>query len=325
MQHESREDVIVDIDPSALLPNPYQVRCLADASDSSFDELVESIRKSGLIEFPVIRQTENGYQIATGHMRVAACVKLGLKSVKCVVRPLTDEQMAEVVLEENLKRNSLNPIQEARGYANLRDKFHWSEERIAARFQKTRDIIAQRLRLLTFQEPIQDLVLKGQLTPSHAEAIATAPAPRQLQLARIAVDKRLTVKRTTEMAKEFADIESANQEALENIGPRLGMISTQLAGLNQQIARHESLLAWFEFHNHTWKAETCKHNNSGVCYRFSWKAEPAWTTRLGGAVRFVRSTDGSWRVEACGAVCAYCTVYETRTLAASTTNAVPTQ
>ena len=171
MSQGIKEDMIIDIDPRLLLPNPYQVRHPGD-SDPSLDELVESIRKSGLIELPVVRQTEHGYEIIAGHRRVAACIKAGLKSIKCVVRHPTDVQMVEVNLEENLKRDSLNPIQEARGYTNLRDLFHWPEDRIATRFQKTRDIVAQRLRLLTFQEPVQDLVANGQLIPSHAEAIA---------------------------------------------------------------------------------------------------------------------------------------------------------
>ena len=107
---ERSNDMIVEVDPATLLPNPYQVRLPGDASDPNLDELVESIRKTGLIELPVIRKTENGYQIAAGHRRVAACITAGLKSIKCILRDLNDEQMAEVNLEENLKRNSLNPI-----------------------------------------------------------------------------------------------------------------------------------------------------------------------------------------------------------------------
>src|SRR5208282_2304510 len=222
MIQEVKEDTFIDIDPRTLLPNPYQVRL--STSDPNFDELAESIRKSGLIEPPVICQTENGYQIATGHRRVAASIKLGLKMIRCILRQLSDEQKAEIPIEENLKRNSLNPIEEARGYANLRDKFQWSEETIAARFNKTRDIIAQRLRLLTFLEPIRDLVANGQLTPSHGEAIATAPVNRQLQLAQTVVDRKLSVKRTSQMAKEFADVESSNQNDEPANGPQVAEV-----------------------------------------------------------------------------------------------------
>ena len=308
------EDMIIEVDPATLLPNPYQVRLPGDAFDPSFDQLVESIRNTGLIELPIVRETENGPQITAGHRRVAACIKLGLKSIKCILRHLTDEQMAEVNLDENLRRKTLNPIEETRGYANFRDHFKRSEQWIADRFGVSRDIVAQRLRLLTFPQPIQDLVAKGLLTPSHAEAIAMAPADRQLQLAQIVVEKRLSVKRTTAIAKESVELERANQEALKNIALRNNMVDARLARLDEAIARHESILAWFEFHEHPWKAESCGHNIGGVCSRFSWESEPVtWTTRLGGVARFQRSEDGRWHVEACSAVCAHCDLYRART------------
>ena len=304
------EDTIIEVDPATLLPNPYQIRLPGDAPDPSFDE---SIRRMGLIELPIVRETKNGLQIATGHRRVAACVRLGLKSIKCILRRLTDEQMAEVNLDENLKRKTLNPIEEARGYANFRDRFDRSEQWIADRFAVTRDIVAQRLRLLTFPQPIQDLIAKGKLTPSHAEAIAMAPAHKQLQLAQIVVQKKLTVKRTAEMAKESVDLEKANHEALENIALRDKMVDARLAAHDQYIARHESLLAWFEFHGHPFKAEDCRHNIDGACNRFWWTNQPAWTTRLGGIPKFRKSEDGRWYVEACGDVCAHCELYQPRT------------
>ena len=154
----------------------------------------------------------------------------------------------------------------------------------------------------------------GQLTPSHAEAIATAPVHRQLQLAQIVVDRKLSVKRTTEMAKEFTNIESSNREVLENIGPRLKTAEWQLATLKQHIDKNESLLAWYEFHSHPWQAESCKNNINGVCNKFSWTSEPSsWITRLAGTARFTKASDSSWYVEACGAVCAHCSLYEPRT------------
>ena len=199
----------------------------------------------------------------------------------------------------------------------MRDQFHRSEEQIAQRFQTTRDIVAQRLRLLTFPQPIQDLIAHGALTPSHAEAIAMAPADKQLQLARTVVDRRLVVKKTTEMAKESVDREKANQEALENIVVRNQMVDARLARLDESVARHESLLTLFEFHEHPWKAEKCRYNINGVCNRFTWASEPKWTTRLAGLARFQRLGDGCWYVEACSAVCAHCELYESRSTSTS--------
>jgi ParB family chromosome partitioning protein len=307
------EDAITEVDPATLLPNPYQVRRPSDAFDPSFDQLVESVRKTGLIELPIVRETKNGLQIAAGHRRVAACIKAGLKSIKCILRRLTDEQMAEVMLEENLKRKTLNPIEEARGYANFRDHFRWSEEKIAGRFQVTRDIVAQRLRLLTFQEEIQHMVAQDQLTASHAEAISTAPSSKQLELAQTVIDKKLTVKETAEIARHLVYQEKANRQALENIASRLESFDSRLADLDQKTARNQELLTWFEFQQHfwAWKAQSCGQNVNGFCRGVHWTSEPSdWIQRLKGIVRIEKLEDGNWHVQACSRVCAHCSSYE---------------
>jgi len=305
------EDRIVEVSPGALAPNPCQIRAI-DASDLSLKELAESIQKMGLIEPPIIRPTSRGYEIATGHRRVFCCHRmLGLERIRCIVRCLTDEQMAEVVVEENLKRQSLNPIEEAKGYANLRDRFNWSEEKIAARFSRTRDIVAQRLRLLTFQRPIQDAVAQGLLTVSHAEAIATAPVPKQEQLAKAVMNGKLSVKETTQMAKDLVDRENANKEALENIASRLESFDTQLSGLHQRTTMLEPVIALILLHRHEWKANNCVHNINGFCNAFAWKKRPSyWAKKLQRAARFSKQTDGNWHVQACGTVCAFCSVYQ---------------
>jgi ParB/RepB/Spo0J family partition protein len=310
MDEKVGSDTGIEVDPRALLPNPYQVR-VTNLPDPALDELVESIRKNGPIEPPIVRQTPHGYQIVTGHRRVTACIRAGLKTIRCNLGVYTDEQMAVAVMEENLKRKSLNPIEEAKGYANLRDKFHYTEEKIAATYQNTRDHVAQSLRLLAFQQPIQDLVARNQLTPSHAEAIAMAPARRQLELAQTVVIKKLSVKKTTEIAKELVYREKANQQAIENIAQRLGTLDTQVADLKARISRHEPLVTWLEFHEqHHWKSESCQYNVNGLCQRFSWDSTPIrWVGRLRGIAQFKAEGNGRTNIQACGAVCALCTVY----------------
>jgi len=306
------EEMITEVSLQALAPNPYQIRAI-DASDPSLKELAESIRKTGLIELPIIRQTVKGYEIATGHRRVFCCRNiLGLKTIKCMLRPLTDEQMAEVILEENLKRQALNPIEEARGYANFRDQFNWSEQRIATRFNRTRDLVAQRLRLLTFQKPIQDAVAQGLLTVSHAEAVAMAPVHKQEQLVQLVVERKVSVRETTDMANELVNRERANREALENIALRLQSLDMQVANLYQVIARHEPLMTLFQFHQHSWKADSCVHSVNGICRAFEWNQRPSWIERLQG-VKFEKLENGHWHVQACGLVCASCNVYQRRT------------
>lgn len=230
---------LVDLDPNSLKPNPFQVR----DSNVAESDIVDSIRKIGLIEYPIVRPSPSGegYEIAAGHKRVDACRQLGRK-VRCLVRTLTDEQMAVVPIEENLRRKSLNPIEEARGYENLKTKFGWSDERIALQFGSTRDVIAQRRRLLTFERGIQQFVAVGALSQSHAEAVARAPANRQLELAGTAVERKLSVADTDRMARDMTELETANQQARDNLSPILREINARLEAQDARMdAQDESI------------------------------------------------------------------------------------
>jgi ParB family chromosome partitioning protein len=310
MGEKIEPDTMIELDPATLLPNPYQVRTTSP-SDPTLDELVESISKNGLIEPPIVRQTLDGYQIATGHRRVAACIRAGLKTIRCILRVYTDEQMAVTGMEENLKRKSFNPIEEARGYAILRDPpFHYTEDKTAGTFQTTRDHVAQSLRLLKFQQPIQDLVAQGRLTPSHGEAIAMAPTQSQLELAQTVVNKKLSVKTTTEMAKELVSREKAKQDALDNIDLRLGALDTQVANLKQLVNKQELRHLWLASaqirHKDSWKVEDCEYNIGGFCHAFSWESIPDnWPTALKATTTF-KIVDGKAHFQACSTLCAQC-------------------
>ena len=306
-------DEIVEVDPATLAASPFQVRTLTDSS-SRVKARVESVRKNGLIELPVIRRVEGAYQIATGHIRIRACIILGMKKVKCIVRQISDEQMAVVVIEENLKHETLNPIEEAKGYSNLKDKFHWTEEEIAVKFGTTSDVVAQRLRLLTFEQSLQQLIADGLLSVSQGEALNMAPRAKQSDLASRVIREALTVKQITEEAKRLVEQENANKSAIENIGGIVTSVNSRLSGLERRMATSERWLVWLDLdHHHTWKHETCKHNVEGWCQRFSWGNEPIYfEQRLSGVASFKKLENGRWEIQACESVCGHCTVYEPR-------------
>jgi ParB/RepB/Spo0J family partition protein len=324
-------DMIVRVDPRSLSQNQFQVRVLSD-TDPRVVAMVDSIRKNGLIEPPVLRRVEGGYQIATGHIRIRASIMLGMTSVECIVRQLTDEQMAIVVVEENMKHESLNPIEEGRGYKNMKDSFHWTEEQIASRFTTTRDVVAQRMRLLTFQEPLQQLIAEKKLDVSHAEAIATVPLPKQLELARTVIEKGLTVKDTTEMAKQLTEQENANKQVLQNIGTivpgldgRIKIIENRLANADQMVkdGTNEKYVSLEEMvmESHIdsvrlegrvnalaagggWKRDNCTHFNGDVC--------EAWEHPEQIPYVFMRKSGSHYRVRVRfhTEVCATCPVFE---------------
>ena len=307
------EDEIVALDPRTLAPNPFQVRVLDD-KDPRVTERVESIKKHGLIELPIVRRTATGYQIGAGHIRVRACIILGLKEIKCIVRQLSDEEMAAVVLEENLKHETLNPIEEGKGYRNMKDHFHWSEEKVADKFGTTRDRVAQRIRLTTFPESLQRLIVEGRLSVSQAEAVNTAPVSKQMDLARRVVAVGLTVLQTTDEAKQLVEIEKANKSAIENIGGTVSSFNARLRNLESRMSSGEGMLLWVECEEmHVWKSRLCKYNLDGWCDAGNWVDEPTyWERRLAGVANFTKLKDGKWYIQACDSICSRCTVFERR-------------
>lgn len=303
-------EILIEVEVNRLRPNPYQVRIL-DETDPALLELKDSISKFGLIEPIIVRSTADGWwEIAAGHRRWQCHVLLVIPKIKCIQRDLTDEQMCEAILDENLRRQSFNPIDEAKAYRNLKDKFAWTEERTATRFHVSRDKVAQRIRLLSFQQPIQDLVAKGHLGVSHAEAIATAPASKQLELAKTVILAGWTVKDTSDKAKQLTEQEKINQEALANIG-------TTLINMNQRIEARPNVtligadasgppLLWLAKSK---KADLCRYNVDGICRVISLPVEPI-DNQLRGLTR--KLEDGNWHVKACAQVCTLCELFDPR-------------
>jgi len=185
---------------------------------------------------PIIREVEGGVlQIGSGHIRIAALIILKIGRVKCIKRDLNDEQMAIIVLEENLRHESLNPIEVANGYRNMIEHFKWTEEKTATTFGTTRDIVAQRLRLLTFQEPLQKLIASSTIGVSHAEAVALAPLENQIDLANRVPAERLTVAQTSEMAKDLTARYKTRQQIMNNLDQHISSFNIRLAAVEQRL------------------------------------------------------------------------------------------
>jgi len=162
-----------------VVPNPFVPRVIV----ANLDELAASISSHGGLIQPVSVREKNGlYELAAGHRRWLACKQLGYREILAIVDDISDEKMLEIALVENIQRNDFNPLEEARCLAILRDTYRRTQEQIAEKMGKTRDYIAQRLRLLTFRAEIQDLVSRDIISVSVAETIASAPQNIQNQV-----------------------------------------------------------------------------------------------------------------------------------------------
>ncbi len=141
--------------------------------DAGLGELADSIRNKGLLQPIIVRldRTRGGYEIVAGERRWRAAQKVGLHDVPVIVRELSDQEVAEFALIENVQRTDLNPIEEASGYSELIERFGYTQEEVAEVIGKSRSHLANTLRLLRLPVSVQALVRDGQLTAGHARAL----------------------------------------------------------------------------------------------------------------------------------------------------------
>ena len=157
----------VDID--LIDPNPYQPR--TRFREEALEELSRSIQASGIIQPLVLRKMGARFQLIAGERRWRAAQRAGLQRVPAVLREIPEEQVLELTLVENLQREDLNPVEEARAFDRLLNEFHMIQEEVATRTGKDRATIANAVRVLRLEKSILDLMEDGKLTAGHARAL----------------------------------------------------------------------------------------------------------------------------------------------------------
>lgn len=184
-----------EIELDRIRPNPYQPR--AGFEDESLDHLAVSIRENGLLQPLIVRPAGDGFEIVAGERRFRALRRLGWSSAPALVRGLSDEEMLVVALVENLQREDLSPLEEARGYRQLIDGFGLTQEDVGRHVGRDRSTISNALRLLTLPDEIQELVANGRISAGHARALlGLEGVDRQVELARRAAEEGWSVRET---------------------------------------------------------------------------------------------------------------------------------
>jgi ParB family chromosome partitioning protein len=174
-------------------PGSYQARRRFD--QAALQELANSIAESGVVQPVVVRSKTGGYELLAGERRWRAAQLAGLHDIPGIVRDDLDEREALVLgLIENLQRESLSPMETARGLRQLGDSFELTHEVMSQRVGKSRAYITNFLRLLTLNEKVQELVDEGKLSLGHAKVLAGAPAGLQLRLALETLRRNLSVR-----------------------------------------------------------------------------------------------------------------------------------
>jgi ParB family chromosome partitioning protein len=168
-QPATREAAPSEVDLDLLSPNPYQPRVAFD--DERLEELAQSIKTNGVIQPVLVRRHGSRYEIIAGERRWRAAQRAGLLKVPVVVRDVPDDKLLQVALIENIQRENLNPIDEAKAYRRLIDEFQLTQEGLAAAVGKERSTVANFLRLLKLPQEVQSFVAAGSLSMGHARAL----------------------------------------------------------------------------------------------------------------------------------------------------------
>ncbi|MDD9148485.1 MULTISPECIES: ParB/RepB/Spo0J family partition protein [unclassified Sporolactobacillus] len=166
---DEQEDTVENVELSDLRTNPYQPRKKFD--EQGLEELAQSIKEHGVIQPLVVRKSIKGYDIITGERRFRAAKIAGQKKVPAIIRELSDKEMMQIALIENLQREDLNPIEEASAYRRLMDELNLTQEELAAKLGKSRPHITNHLRLLQLDKTVKGLLEDGKLSMGHGRAL----------------------------------------------------------------------------------------------------------------------------------------------------------
>ncbi len=187
---------VIEIETGRITASRYQPRLVFD--EGSLEELTASIKNSGLIQPITVRETENGYEIIAGERRYRACVNAGFTKIPCYILSPSESQAAEMALIENIQREDLTAVEEAKSYVQLMAQTGMTQEQVAARIGKSQSSVANKIRLLSLPEEIQAAVAEKKLSERHARALLKLPEDKQIAAFRHILEKELNVRQAEE-------------------------------------------------------------------------------------------------------------------------------
>ncbi|HFJ5157398.1 TPA: ParB/RepB/Spo0J family partition protein [Staphylococcus aureus] len=207
---KTKDEQIKQIDISDIKPNPYQPRKTFD--ENHLNDLADSIKQYGILQPIVLRKTVQGYYIVVGERRFRASKIAGLKYVSAIIKDLTDEDMMELAVIENLQRENLNAIEEAESYQRLMTDLKITQQEVAKRLSKSRPYIANMLRLLHLPKKIADMVKDGRLTSAHGRTLLAIKDEQQmLRLAKRVVKEKWSVRYLENHVNELKNVSSKSE------------------------------------------------------------------------------------------------------------------
>lgn len=223
-----KNSTVEDISVKDIRPNPHQPRKIFN--EEAINELKQSIQAHGILQPIVLRKSIKGYEIVAGERRYRAAKAAGMKEVPAIVKELTEAQMMELALLENLQREDLTVMEEAAAYQLIMDKLNVTQAELASRIGKSRPHISNYVRLLDLPPEIQEMIAENKLSMGHARALlGVKPKQKQLEAAEKTAAEGWTVRQ----------LESWIREARENVSRETKTVKKDLFILDREEALRE--------------------------------------------------------------------------------------
>jgi ParB family transcriptional regulator, chromosome partitioning protein len=199
-QDNPRDYFLCDVD--LIRPNRYQPR--QHFSDDDLEELGNSIKSQGIIQPLLVRRIDHGYELVAGERRLRAARKVGLTKVPVVYRDVSDAELLEISIVENIQREDFNPIEEAEAYHRLITEFKLTQDQAAERVGKSRSAVANFLRLRNLPQQIKDSIVEGSLSMGHARSLlGVDKKTAQVDIWRKVMSRGLSVRETESLVRQL--------------------------------------------------------------------------------------------------------------------------
>ena len=211
---EKQEQTKVNIDQ--IRPNPYQPRKVFD--DTALQELSQSIKQHGVFTPILVKKSIQGYDLIAGERRLRASKLAGMSDIPAIIVDLNDQEMMEIALLENIQRENLNGIEEAKAYEQLIQRLNYTQEQLANRVGKSREHITNTLRLLKLPEDVQEYVVQKKLSMGHVRALIGLNDENMIRkIAKQAIDQGLSVRKIEQLVKDLQHKKEPEKQVEENI------------------------------------------------------------------------------------------------------------
>ncbi|MBQ7308403.1 MAG: ParB/RepB/Spo0J family partition protein [Clostridia bacterium] len=209
-KNEDNANKVIEISLSMIDPDKNQPR--KNFNEESLNELADSIKVHGVIQPIVVTKVDDRFKIIAGERRWRASKICGNKTIPCIIKNYTPQQIREISIVENLQREDLNPIESARAIKELMEEFNWTHEQLAERLGKSRPVITNTIRLLNLEPEVIEMVESGKLSAGHARTLVTVTDREiQLKLARQVQSRNLTVRDLENASKENKKTQSVSK------------------------------------------------------------------------------------------------------------------